>query len=78
MKSNDLTKKPVAAYLDLLQVQDDVRMNKEYWWTKLNQDQMMKVMQQFCWDNSIDFNIINWANFLNGTSVTKEVLWDND
>ena len=78
MKSDDLTKKPVAAYLDLLQVQDDVRMNKEYWWTKLNQDQMMKVMQQFCWDNSIDFNIINWANFLNGTSVTKEVLWDND
>tara|TARA_B100000029_G_scaffold507690_1_gene592894 strand:+ start:2061 stop:2297 length:237 start_codon:yes stop_codon:yes gene_type:complete len=78
MKSDDLTKKPIAAYLDLLEVQDDVKMNKEYWWSKLDQDQMLKVMQQFCWDNSIDYNMINWANFLNGTSVTKEVLWDND
>ena len=78
MKSDDLTKKPIAAYLDLLEVKDEVKMNKEYWWSKLDQDQMLKVMQQFCWDNSIDYNMINWANFLNGTSVTKEVLWDND
>ncbi len=71
-------KKPVAAYLDLLDQQDTVKMTEEYWWTKLNQDQMMKVMQQFCWDNSLDFNMINWGNFLNGTSVPKEVLWGED
>ena len=71
-------KKPLASYLELLEKQDNLKMTQEYWWTKLDQDQMLKVMQQFCWDNSIDFNIINWANFLNGTSVTKEVLWDND
>jgi hypothetical protein len=53
-------------------------MTEEYWWTKLDQDQMLQVMQQFCWDNSIDFNMINWANFLNGTSVPSQVLWGRD
>lgn len=71
-------KKPVAGYLDLLKQQDDVKMTQEYWWTKLDQDQMMAVMQQFCWDNSLDFNMINWGNFLNGTSVPKKVLWGDD
>lgn len=71
-------KKPVAAYLDLLDQQDTVNMTEEYWWTKLDQDQMMQVMQQFCWDNSIDFNNVNWGNFLNGTSVPKQVLWGRD
>lgn len=69
-------KKPIQAYLELLDQKDDAKMHKEYWWTKLDQDQMMQVMQQFCWDNSLDFNMINWANFLNGTSVPDKVLWD--
>jgi len=71
-------KKPLASYLELLEQQDNLKMTQEYWWTKLDQDQMLKVMQQFCWDNSIDFNMINWADFLNGNSVTNEVLWNND
>lgn len=71
-------KKPLASYLELLEKQDNLKMTQEYWWTKLDQDQMLKVMQQFCWDNSIDFNMINWADFLNGNSVTNEVLWNND
>ncbi len=71
-------KKSVSHYLELLDQKDDVNMHKIYWWTKLDQDQMLKVMQQFCWDNSIDFNMINWADFLNGNSVTNEVLWNND
>ena len=75
---NNPMKKPVAAYLELLEQQDNLKMTEEYWWTKLDQDQMLKVMQQFCWDNSIDFNMINWANFLNGTSVPSQVLWGRD
>ena len=72
---NNPMKKPVAAYLELLEQQDNLKMTEEYWWTKLDQDQMLQVMQQFCWDNSIDFNKVNWGNFLNGTSVPTQVLW---
>ncbi len=75
MKEKEV-QKPVAAYLELLEKKDDVKMNQIYWWTKLDSDQMMKVMQQFCWDNSIDFNMVNWANFLNGKNVPKAVLWE--
>ena len=71
-------KKPVAAYLELLEKQDNLKMTEEYWLTKLDHDQMLKVMQLFCWDNSIDFNRVNWANFLNGTSVPKQVLWGDN
>ena len=75
MKEKEV-QKPVAAYLELLEKKDDVKMNQIYWWTKLDSDQMMEVMQQFCWDNSIDFNMVNWANFLNGKNVPKAVLWE--
>ena len=40
MKEKEV-QKPVAAYLELLEKKDDVKMNQIYWWTKLDSDQMM-------------------------------------
>ena len=39
--NNPEMKKPVAAYLELLEQQDNLKMTEEYWWTKLDQDQML-------------------------------------
>lgn len=41
------------------------------WWQKLNEEELMKTMQQFCWENSIDFNRVNWGKFIRGEHVPK-------
>lgn len=58
--------KAIEVYLKAMQLQDNAPVNELFWWQKLNEKGMMQTMQKFCWDNSIDFNTINWGKFLRG------------
>ena len=41
----------------------------------MNEEELMKVMQKFCWDNSIDYNTVNWGKFLRGENIPG--YWEN-
>jgi len=64
--------KAVEQYLKVMrQVADPRDQSEIFWWTRMDEDQLMRVMQKFCWDNSIDYNTVNWGKFLRGDNIPE-------
>lgn len=63
--------KAVEVYLQALEkmYSPAVTAAQLYWWQKLSEKELIQTMQSFCWDNSIDFNTVNWGKFLRGEYV---------
>lgn len=66
----------IQKYLEMMEVYDHTEIEPLMWWAKLNEREMMATMQKFCWDNTIDFNTVNWGKFLRGEYIPQS--WEND
>ena len=66
----------IEKYMQLMEMRDHADIEPLMWWAKLNEKEMMSTMQKFCWDNSIDFNMINWGKFLRGEYIPES--WENE
>lgn len=76
LQADSKQSKAIQKYLQLIQIKDYTETEPLMWWSKLNEKEMMATMQKFCWDNSIDYNTINWGKFLRGEHVPGS--WEND
>jgi hypothetical protein len=68
--------KAIQNYLEVMDKMTRIEQTPIFWWTKLDEQEFMKTMQKFCWENSIDFNMINWGKFLRGEHVPQS--WENE
>ena len=72
MLADPKQRKAVEQYLKVMrQVADPRDQHEIFWWTRMDEDQLMRVMQKFCWDNSIDYNTVNWGKFLRGDNIPE-------
>ncbi len=75
MKADPNQPRAVQKYLEVMQQVDRNDQYTIYWWTRMNEEELMQVMQKFCWDNSIDYNTVNWGKFLRGENIPG--FWEN-
>ena len=75
MQADPKQPKAVQKYLEVMKQIDRNEQYTIYWWTRMNEEELMKVMQKFCWDNSIDYNTVNWGKFLRGENIPG--YWEN-
>ena len=75
MRADPNQPRAVQKYLEVMQQVDRNDQYTIYWWTRMNEEELMQVMQKFCWDNSIDYNTVNWGKFLRGENVPG--FWEN-
>ena len=69
MQADPKQPRAVQKYLEVMKQNDRNEQYTIYWWTRMNDEELMKVMQKFCWDNSIDYNTVNWGKFLRGENI---------
>lgn len=75
MQADPQQPRAVQKYLEVMKQVDRNEQYTIYWWTRMNEEELMKVMQKFCWDNSIDYNTVNWGKFLRGENIPG--YWEN-
>lgn len=75
MQADSKQSRAIEKYMQMLELQNYTEVQPLYWWSKLNEREMMATMQKFCWANSIDYNAINWGKFLRGEHVPES--WEN-
>ena len=75
MRADPNQRRAVQKYLEVMKQVDRNDQYTIYWWTRMNEEELMQVMQKFCWDNSIDYNNINWGKFLRGENIPG--FWEN-
>lgn len=75
MRADPNQPRAVQKYLEVMQQVDRNDQYTIYWWTRMNEEELMQVMQKFCWDNSIDYNTVNWGKFLRGENIPG--FWEN-
>lgn len=75
MQADPKQPRAIQQYLETMKQIDRNEQYTIYWWTRMNEEELMQVMQKFCWDNSIDYNTVNWGKFLRGENVPG--FWEN-